>query len=318
MSASRQSLAAAMVMAVGLSCAAAADTLTIAFDPQGDTTSVTTTTPYQQVTAYLLLLDPTGEEAINGWECLVDVQTTGPAPPITWTLAGNGLNIMTPPEFIVGVPVPTAEHGRRPARDGHDLRAGARPGDRVSPPAVLVPLADPAAGLSGAAAGLGAAAGAGLLRRAAGLGLHGAAGGVDQRRRRGPHARGHPRGQRRLRHRRGRQPGHPHAAVAQRRVDDGLRPPDPDGRGLPVPARRRPLDGGTDLGSSRSRRHPRGRGSLLAVRVRPLSRRPAAGLRRTAGVHGARPDAGFRSPATSAPRRSTSVWWNSAPPRSGS
>ncbi len=107
MSTVRPSIVAVTVLTAVLSCAVAtADTLTIAFDPQGETTSVTTSTPYQQVTAYLLLLDPTGEEAINGWECYVDVQTDGPAPPITWTLAASGLNIMQPPEFIVGVPVP--------------------------------------------------------------------------------------------------------------------------------------------------------------------------------------------------------------------
>ena len=33
-------------------------------------------------------------------------QTDGPAPAITWMLAANGLNIMQPPEFIVGLPVP--------------------------------------------------------------------------------------------------------------------------------------------------------------------------------------------------------------------
>jgi hypothetical protein len=107
MSLMRRPCAAAIIaVAAMLPAVAVADSLVVAFDPQGETTSITTSTPFQPVTAYLLLMDPSGDQSINAWECTVEVQTDGPAPLISWTVAANGLNIMQPPEFIVGLPVP--------------------------------------------------------------------------------------------------------------------------------------------------------------------------------------------------------------------
>jgi hypothetical protein len=107
MSTLRRLLVAVTMLAAGMSSlVATADTLTLAFDPQGETTTFTTSAPNQPVTAYLLLLSPDGYMDLNGWECTVEVETEGPAPAIMWNVAHNGLNIAQPPQFIVGLPVP--------------------------------------------------------------------------------------------------------------------------------------------------------------------------------------------------------------------
>ncbi len=76
------------------------------FDADGTLTETTTTAPGQEVTAYVVLINPHAAEDITGWECRFSVFTDGPDPDILWEVAGNGLNIGTPPAFAVGLGIP--------------------------------------------------------------------------------------------------------------------------------------------------------------------------------------------------------------------
>jgi len=82
------------------------DILGIYFDPDGTVTSVTTSSPFETVTGYLLIVEPTEPSGVSGWECAVEIVTaTGPLA-ASWTLNGLALNIDTPPSFQVGLADP--------------------------------------------------------------------------------------------------------------------------------------------------------------------------------------------------------------------
>lgn len=86
--------------------ALAQDTFGIYFDEAGTQTSIQTSLPYQQVTAYLILKDPTFSDGLTAWECVVNVRSSGPDPIMTWELAGQALNVVEAPAFLVGMGQP--------------------------------------------------------------------------------------------------------------------------------------------------------------------------------------------------------------------
>ncbi len=82
---------------------AAQDRLGLFFDEAGAQTDAVTTSPYQPLTAYLILQEPSFADGIRSWECVVEARTTGPAPVITWQLSGQAINAATAPAFLVGL-----------------------------------------------------------------------------------------------------------------------------------------------------------------------------------------------------------------------
>ncbi len=77
--------------------------LGVYFDEAG-TISETTVSFGQPVPAYLCLLEATEPSGVSGWECLVEC--TGDFPVLSWTPRGNAINVLTPPEFAVGLGTP--------------------------------------------------------------------------------------------------------------------------------------------------------------------------------------------------------------------
>lgn len=82
----------------------AQDAVGIFFDANGVSNQTVTTVPYQPVTAYLTLLNPSQPSGVSGWECCVAVEDPSTAYTTGWTFAGNGLNVATPPCLQVGLP----------------------------------------------------------------------------------------------------------------------------------------------------------------------------------------------------------------------
>ena len=224
------------------------DQLIVAFDLQGQSTTATTSSPNQPLTAYLLLLSPDDPTALYGWEAAVEVETTGPAPV---DRLERGLQR---PEHPHPAPVRrrpargTAAPGRDAAGHGDDLRAEPRPGDHPAHPAVAVSVVDPAAGLSGPGAGVGRPAGRALPRggrRPPVAPRRRSASSTTTAIRRPPQVTvtgdpafgGVPVGC----------AGHPHADVAQSRLLDPVRRTGLRRRRLRIPARQRPVDHRDDL-----------------------------------------------------------------------
>ena len=83
------------------------DLLGVFFDESGDQTSVETTAPYEPVPFYIVLLEPSHDEGIYAWECILEGRTEG-APPVMfgWQLAGNAGNGDVPPRFLVALTTP--------------------------------------------------------------------------------------------------------------------------------------------------------------------------------------------------------------------
>ncbi len=80
------------------------DLLGIYFDPLGGSNTRRTTQPYEPVDAYLVLVNPSEESGVSGWECSVEI--TGGALGAGWTLPGDAFNVATPPSFQVGLRQP--------------------------------------------------------------------------------------------------------------------------------------------------------------------------------------------------------------------
>ncbi len=92
----------AVLAAPAIAPAQTQDLLGVYFDPDGTTSALTTTAPYQVVTAYLLLLNASEPSGVAGWECEADVVGPGLTAG-TWTLSGAALNLLAPPQFNVGI-----------------------------------------------------------------------------------------------------------------------------------------------------------------------------------------------------------------------
>ncbi len=77
------------------------DQIGIWFEQTGTQDRHDTTLPFEPVTAYLMILNPSTEWGASGWECCVEMVGDGVA--ATWDLAGSALNVETPPCFSVGM-----------------------------------------------------------------------------------------------------------------------------------------------------------------------------------------------------------------------
>jgi hypothetical protein len=80
------------------------DGLGVYFDLGGTSNCMTATiNPYTPVTGYLLATRLTESSGVSGWECkmMFDV---APAIPPTYAIQGGGLNVLTAPDFQVGIP----------------------------------------------------------------------------------------------------------------------------------------------------------------------------------------------------------------------
>jgi len=85
---------------LGLEDDGVTDRIGIWFEQSGTTDRHDTTTPFEEVTAYLMILNPSVEWGALGWECCVEMVGDGMG--FSWELAGSAINIETPPCFSVG------------------------------------------------------------------------------------------------------------------------------------------------------------------------------------------------------------------------
>ena len=91
---------------LSLETASAQDLMGLYFDEAGTQTTTATTVPHQQVTAYLILKDPSFTDGLASWECSIESRSTGAEPIINWSLHGEALNVASPPFFLVGMGEP--------------------------------------------------------------------------------------------------------------------------------------------------------------------------------------------------------------------
>ncbi|MFH2051793.1 MAG: choice-of-anchor D domain-containing protein [bacterium] len=70
------------------------------------TDSVTVTTPYQSLQAWLLITGTGPGAGIAGWECEVRTRTAGPVPIVLWQIQGDHFSLAPPPLFLVGMNAP--------------------------------------------------------------------------------------------------------------------------------------------------------------------------------------------------------------------
>jgi hypothetical protein len=89
----------------------AQDVIGLWFDPAGTVDRVTTTTPNQIVTAYLIIQDPSRATGVDSWECQILAVTDGSDPFLSWALEGMAVNAGTPPSFFVGLGSPLPSTG---------------------------------------------------------------------------------------------------------------------------------------------------------------------------------------------------------------
>jgi hypothetical protein len=82
------------------------DGIGIFFDMTGTQTCVTGVQPYTSVSAYVCALNVSEPSGVAAWEGHTVVE--GPLLNTSYTLAGTGpVNVATPPDFLVGLNVPT-------------------------------------------------------------------------------------------------------------------------------------------------------------------------------------------------------------------
>jgi len=55
-------------------------------------------------TGYVIVTHPTSPEGVGGWEARITYD--GPATVTNWAFQGNAINLLTPPEFFVGIGTP--------------------------------------------------------------------------------------------------------------------------------------------------------------------------------------------------------------------
>jgi hypothetical protein len=86
---------------VGLEANGEPDQLGIWFEQSGTINNAETTTPFETVTAYLMIRNPSTEWGALGWECCVEMVGEGIG--LSWDLAGTALNVEPEPCFSVGM-----------------------------------------------------------------------------------------------------------------------------------------------------------------------------------------------------------------------
>ncbi len=94
------------------------DQIGVWFERTGTTNRMGTTTPYEEVTAYLMIANPSIPVGASGWECCVEVD--GDVVGLEWVVEGDGLNTETSPCFR-WVDRPGPWGGVHPSGYGHVL-----------------------------------------------------------------------------------------------------------------------------------------------------------------------------------------------------
>ena len=97
---------AVLLLLAGATSASAftSDTVGIFWDDNNATNQTDTSAPNEVVTGHLVILEPSSGGGILAWECRLEV--TGPAIFLSWNLAGQTINLLTPPQFTVGLASP--------------------------------------------------------------------------------------------------------------------------------------------------------------------------------------------------------------------
>jgi len=90
-----------VLIGTGIEPGGSNDLIGLYFDETGLQTSYTTTVPNEVVTAYLLVVNPSIPYGVGGWECCVEAE--GGVVSMWWDLAGENINVATPPCFAVGM-----------------------------------------------------------------------------------------------------------------------------------------------------------------------------------------------------------------------
>jgi hypothetical protein len=90
-----------MLNGVALEDTGAPDVIGVWFEQSGQVNQHETTIPFEEVTAYLMILRPSTPYGTLGWECCVEVE--GDAVGLSWDLSGEGLNASVEPCFSVGL-----------------------------------------------------------------------------------------------------------------------------------------------------------------------------------------------------------------------
>ncbi|MFH1841924.1 MAG: FlgD immunoglobulin-like domain containing protein, partial [bacterium] len=90
-----------VLIGTGIEPSGAEDVIGLYFDESGQQNSYVTTEPNEIVTAYLLILNPSIPYGVSGWECCVEAE--GGVVSMWWDLAGETVNVATPPCFAVGI-----------------------------------------------------------------------------------------------------------------------------------------------------------------------------------------------------------------------
>jgi hypothetical protein len=67
--------------------------------------------PAGEYPAYLMVVNPSAQSGIKGWECSLQTRGEGQCMILDWGLQGKGINVATPPHFMVGLgdPLPPRE-----------------------------------------------------------------------------------------------------------------------------------------------------------------------------------------------------------------
>ena len=89
----------------------AQNVLGLYFDQAGTVDRVTTSAPYEFVTGFLILQNPSHTSGVDSWECVVEPVADGPDPLVSWSLSGQAINVATPPAFSVGLGTPLPSIG---------------------------------------------------------------------------------------------------------------------------------------------------------------------------------------------------------------
>ncbi len=77
------------------------DGIGVFFDPDATTNCVSL--PPGEHPAYLIVTDPSEGTGISGWECQIEVRSSGSCFVLDWGIQGQVVNVSTPPVFTVGL-----------------------------------------------------------------------------------------------------------------------------------------------------------------------------------------------------------------------
>ncbi len=92
------------ILAVG--SAGATDQIGMYFDEGYQVTDATVGEPNTILTTYLVLKEPSATDGIGGWELRISDDNFGAVTYLGWELEGQALNVVSPPQFVVGLGTP--------------------------------------------------------------------------------------------------------------------------------------------------------------------------------------------------------------------